>query len=327
DIGRSQDGQGFDNSSYPNYLDLRARTTMLDGVFAYRFGSEPMSLGGREGAERIDGTLVTLNYFSVLGTRPHIGRLFGTGDSEEAGAAPIAVLSFEFWKRRFNADPTIVGRTLTVNGRPITVVGVTPERFHGTTIMTSDVWLPITMVGELTPRRTASLLTSRQGVWLVMGGRLKPGVTVARARAELATIGEALEREHPVENRGKGVRIVASSPIPGNGAPVAAFLSVLMGIVSLVLAVGWRALAGGLLARAAGRRREIAVRLAIGAGRGRLVRQMLVETLLLFVGGGLAGLALARAMTTVLITLLPSLPVPIDLTLALDGRVLAFTIG
>src|SRR5262245_7540736 len=160
DIGRSQDGQGFDNGSYPNYLDLRARATTLDGVYAYRFGPEPMSLGGRDGAERIDGTLVTVNYFSVLGTRPHIGRLFGSVDSEEAGAAPIAVLSFEFWKRRFNSDPSVVGRALTVNGRPYTVVGVTPERFHGTTVLTCDVWLPLNMVGELTPRRGASILES-----------------------------------------------------------------------------------------------------------------------------------------------------------------------
>jgi predicted permease len=214
-----------------------------------------------------------------------------------------------------------------VNGRPYTVVGVTPERFHGTTILTCDVWLPLNMVGELTPRRTASILSSRQSVWLVMGGRLKPGVTVERARAEVATIGEALEREYPVENRGKGIRVVASSPIPGNGAPVAAFLAVLMAIVSLVLAVACANVAGVLLARATARRREIAVRLAIGAGRGRLVRQMLVESMLLFVCGGLVGIALARAMTTALVALLPSIPVPIDLTLALDGRVLAFTIG
>jgi predicted permease len=326
DVGRSQDGQGFETGSYSNYLDIRARNTVFSGIYAYRLGPEPMSLRGTDGAERIYGEMVSTNYFNVLGTPPHIGRLFTSDDSEQPGATPLAVLSHRFWMRRFNGDPAIVGQTLVLNGRPVTVIGVAPEGFHGTTMLTSDLWVPVNMVGELVPRLPPSILTSRESAWLVMGARLKPGVTVGQAQAELANIGRALEREFPDANRGQGLRVLASSLVPGDGAPVAAFMAVLMAIVMLVLAIACANVAGVLLARATMRRREIAVRLAIGAGRGQLIRQMLVESTLLFLIGGSGGLVLARLMTAGLLSLLPALPFPIDVTLALDGRAVVFTL-
>jgi putative ABC transport system permease protein len=325
DIGRSQDGQGFDNGSYPNYLDIRARSTVLDGIYAYRLGPEPMSLGGSDGAERVFGDMASTNYFSVLGTQPFIGRLFSAMDSEEPGAAPVVVLSHAFWQRRFDADSAVVGQTIRLNGRAFTVIGVAPPSFHGTSVFKGDLWVPLTMIGDVSPRRAASILTSRESVWLVMGGRLKAGVTVKQAQAELAAIGQALEREFPLENRGKGLRVVGQSPIPGNGAPIAAFFAILMGIVTMVLAIACANVAGVLLARATARRREIAVRLAIGAGRGRLIRQMLVESVLLFLIGGAVGLVVARVMTSLLVTLLPTLPLPVNLSVPLDLRAVAFT--
>src|SRR6185295_2273954 len=121
DVGRSQDGQGFDNGSYPNYLDIRARNTVFTDIYAYKMGAEPMSLGGADGAERIFGDMVSTNYFDILGARPFIGRLFATADGNQPGTTPFAVLSYPFWKRRFNGDPGVVGRTLQLNGSPFTV--------------------------------------------------------------------------------------------------------------------------------------------------------------------------------------------------------------
>jgi len=325
DIGRSQDGEGFDNNSYPNYLEVRNRNTVFSDVYAFRFDSQAMSLGGAKGAERIYGSLVTNNYFSTLGVRPALGRLFTRDDREEAGAAPVVVLTHHFWARRFQRDASIVGSSLLINGHPFTVIGVAPEGFRGTTLFSADLWVPMNMVADATPRQDASMLTSRQAAWLLMGGRLKPGVTRERAQAELTLIGSALVREYPQENRGRGLRVAAMSPVPGNGAPIAAFLAGLMVVAGLVLTVACANVAGVLLARATSRRREIAMRLALGAGRGRLIRQMLVESATLFVAGGALGLLLARVMTNLLLALLPAAPVPIDLALMLDARALAFT--
>jgi predicted permease len=322
DILGTQSGSAgkIGQTSYPNYLDVRERATTLDGVYAYQPVAQPMSLGSPSGAERISGTFVSTNYFNVLGAHPAVGRLFGGGDSEQPGASPIVVLSHSLWTRRFNSDPAIVGQTLTIGGEPFAVVGVAHQGFRGTTILVSDVWLPSAMGAS--PR-----LSSREMPWPLMGGRLKPGVSSAQAAAELDAIGRALEREYPNENRGRGLRAVAATPIPGNALPVAEFLSLLMAIVSLVLVTACVNVAGVLLARATARRREIAVRLAIGAGRARLVRQLLTETMLLFTLGGAAGLLVARAMTTALVSLLPALPIPEDVSLPLDGRALAYTAG
>ncbi len=313
--------------SYLNCIDLDRRATLLEGVYGYQIEPQPLSLGGRGEAERIFGTIVTRNYFTVLGVRPAAGRLFGEIDSEQPGASPIVVLSHAFWTRRFNADPSIVGQTLKLNGQPFTVVGVASERFRGTSIIIGDVWLPSSMAASVT-RDGAFRLGARYLPWLIAGARLRPGVSLAQANAELDAIGAALRQEYSRENHYLGFQLSRTSAVPAMvRVPLAGFLALLMGIVSLVLIIACANVAGILLARAAARRQEIAVRLAIGAGRSRLVRQLLTEAMLLFILGGGAGLFVARAMISLFAAALPVVPVPIDLAFPLDGRVLLFTIA
>jgi predicted permease len=327
DIGSTRGGVGFGPSSYPDYLDIRQRAIALDNIYAYSRFPQAMSVGGAGNGVRPDnifGNVVTVNYFTVLGAVPAVGRLFGAGDSDQPGASPVAVLSHLFWTRRFNKDPAIVGRTLTLNGHPFTVIGVASEAFHGTGIRALDVWVPMGMAAAVTSQGTAAL-TDRRARWLLFGGRLKPDVSISQAAAEMDVIGKTLDREYREQNSQMGLRMLESSPVPGNGGPIVAFLALFVAIVSIVLIIACANVAGVLLARATARRQEMALRLAIGAGRARLIRQLLTETVLLFVLGGMTGLVLARAMTSVLISRLPTLPFPVSLSLTLDGRVIAFT--
>ncbi len=329
DIGATRARGGFGPSSYPNYVDVRERSRALDAVYAYSRFPQAMSLGGFNTgmeAESVFGSLVTLNYFTALGAVPAAGRLFGSTDSEQPGASPVVVLSHRFWSRRFNGDPSVVGRALTLNAHAFTVVGVAPEGFHGTGVRAIDLWVPISMASVLTAER-AHALADRAVHWLFIGARLKPGQSVSQADAEMDVIGRALEREYPEQNREAGLRVMAMSRVPGNSGPIAALLALVTVIASFVLIVACANVAGALLARGAARRQEMALRVAIGAGRARLVRQMLAESVLLFVCGGAAALILGRILMSAIASLLPAMPFPVDLSLALDGRVIAYTVG
>jgi predicted permease len=204
------------------------------------------------------------------------------------------------------------------------VIGVAAEGFRGTNVVAPDLWVPMGMVRIVEPGSTR--LTNRMPNGLGMGARLRPGVSTAKAAAELDVIARDLEREHPVEDRGTRLRLTRLSSVPGALATVAAGLfALLLALVSIVLVIASANIAGVLLARAAARRREMAVRAAIGAGRARLTRQLLSETLLLFALGGAAGLFVARSMTSLLLAALPGFPVPIEISLPLDLRVFAYT--
>ena len=325
DIGRTRGGVGFGPISYPTFVEIRQRTSSLESVYAYSRFPEAMSVAGDAlGTDSIFGSLVTVNYFTALGAVPAVGRLFGPGDSDQPGASPVAVLSHGFWTRRFQGDPAIVGRTLRLNGHPFAVVGVAAEGFHGTGVRALDVWVPTGMAGAV---RSQGTLTDRGASAFLIGGRLKAGVSVAHATAEFDVIGRTLEQESQEQSRRTGLRLLAASPVPGNSGPLVAFVAFLTVIVAFVLIIACANVAGVLLARAAARRSEMALRLAIGAGRARLIRQLLTETLLLFVLGGTAGLLLARGMMSVLVSQLPTLPYPVALSLTLDGRVVLFAVG
>ena len=323
DIGRTTKGQGFDTTSYPNYKDIRERTTTLTGVYAWRVEPEPMSLGASDGAERIYGTRVTGNYFQVIGVRPERGRLFTDADDHQ-GTDGVTIISDDLWRHHFGGDEKVVGSTITITGRPFVVVGIAPRGFQGTTILKSDLWLPLST--QAASGHGSEMFTDRRVTWLVMGGRLRPGATLAQANAELGSIGTALAREFPREDGDRGLRVAAISVFPGRIQIIGGFIALLMAIVGLVLVIACVNLAGMLLARAAVRRREIAVRMAIGADRVRLVRQLLTETGVLFAAGCGAGLLIGRWFIALMLSLLPSLPVPLGISLAIDWRVAVFAV-
>jgi predicted permease len=326
DVGRVGRGQPFDTVSYPNFADIRGRVTTLSGLYAHQLEPSPMSLGGAGEAERVYGTLVSGSYFSSLGVTAHLGRLLRDEDDLAIGGNPVLVLSHDLWSRRFAGDSRIVGRSVAINGYPFTVVGVAPPGFQGTTILKGDLWIPLAMLTQAMPDRRATLFTSRGATWLFMGGRLKDGVTVEQANAELGSIGAALQKEHPSTNQEMTFQAAPIAIGPGMTGLVAGFIGLLMGIVTLLLLIACVNLAGMMLARGASRSREIAVRLAIGAGPGRIARQLLTETAVLFVVGCAAGLVLSRWLTALLLSVLPQLPVPLSVQITTDWRVVSFTV-
>jgi predicted permease len=338
DIVRLERGDtGVEPFSYPDYLDLRRRLRTVEGVYGYQLDLEPVSLAAENGAERVFANVVTANFFEVLGVPAAEGRTFGSGDSEQPGSSPVAVLSHRFWTRRFNRDANVIGRTVRVNGHPFTIVGVARDGFRGTSVLAPDLWIPTAMVGIAQPGSAVPRLTIRENGWLMLGARLKPGVTRPQVSSDVQAIGAALAREFPFDTRvlppGMPIPDIEwsaenASPIPaGMRVVVAGLLALLMAITSVVLVIACANVASILLARGTVRQREIAVRSAIGAARARVIRQLLTETVLLFLLGGAAGLALARVMVSVLLALLPVLPLPVNVSVPLDGRVVAFSLS
>ena len=321
DIGRSQDGSGFDNFSYPNYRDLRDRNRTLSGLAGYVFEPKAVSIGGSGSSERAYALMVTGNYFAVLEVVPAAGRLL-VPENDASGAEPAAVLSHAFWRRRFQGDAGIVGSQIRINGQAVRVAGVAPAGFHGTTPLSPDLWLPMHAWPLV---RDGNPLDSRISVFMLGVGRLKPGVTVQQARADLGALGAALEREFPNENRGKGIAVMTSGPLPGEIRTMAAgFFGALMGFAGLILLIACFNVTGMFLARAESRRKEAALRVSMGATRWRVARTLLAEGVLLSLLGGAAGLLSAVWMRDLLLAFLPELPVPLQFDLPLDGRVLGF---
>ena len=298
-------------TSYPDYRDFRAQARSFAHLAAVRGWTATLTQPGTEPA-RVRTNFVTANFFGVLGTRPVLGRGF-LPEEERPGAAPVAVLSHALWQQRYAGAPDALGRTVTLDGVAATIVGVMPP--HARLTAETAVWQPL-VPGPLEEARGAH----RLGVV----GRLRPGVTLAQAGAEATTIARRLEAQHPADNTNRGARLLPLQDSIVEDARTS--LLVLLGAVALVLLIGCTNLASLFLARAATREREMAVRAALGAGRGRLVRQWMTESLLLTLAGGLAGLAVAWAGMHALVAFAPR-TIPRADEIALDLPVLGFLLG
>lgn len=326
-VGRTQDGSGFDNFSYLTFTEYRDRNTTFSGLAAMQLESSALSLAGPDGGEAIEGGVVSANFFGVLQVRPALGRFFLEEEDRTPRSHAVAVLSHKFWRERFNGDSTIIARAIVLNGVPFTVVGVASEAFHGSSFVAPDLWVPM-MAKPWLGASDELLTTSRGGAWLMAIGRLKPDVGVSQAQADLSTINAQLRQAYPDLNEGHGVRLMAVSLFPGDYQRIVAlFMTFLFVLTGLVLLIAGTNVAGMLLARAAARRREIAVRLAIGASRARLVRQLITESAVLFLVAGVAGAVVAPWMLNGLLALIPQLPLQVAIEPSVDWRVVLFALA
>jgi predicted permease len=320
-----RNGDELSALSYPNYIELRDRNEVLSGLLIYRF--VPLSLSRSGANERIWGYEVSGNYFDVLGVKPILGRTFLPEEDKTRLTHPVVVLSYTGWQRRFGADASIVGKDILINNHQFRVVGVAPEAFKGTEqVYEPELWMPVSMLPWAEPG--SNTLDERADNNFFAVARLKPGFNASQAEASLNLLALQLAKEYPDTNEGQSIRLGPGGfIIPELRNAVVSFTWVLMAAVALVLLVTCTNLAGLLLARATDRRREIAIRLAMGASRIRLIRQLLTESLLLSIVGGGAGLLLAIWIVKALLTFKPPIDFPLTIDLGLDWRVLLFSLG
>jgi predicted permease len=313
--------------SYPNYKDYRDRNGVFSSLLLYSTVS--VNLTGRGDPQRLVGQLVSGNYFGTLGVEPNPGRGFTQEEDSVPNAHPVAVIGHGLWTRQFGGDPGVVGRQLELNGRAYGIVGVAPQGFEGLdTLAAVDVWLPMTMYEQVYPY--VPWVSQRRALLFSVVGRMKPGVSLRQAEAGLQTVAADLEREYPQDNAGRRAKLssVAEAAIsPANRPAVVSAATALMIAASLVLLTACGNLANLLLARGASRGREFAVRLALGASRWRIVRQLLAESVVLGILGGAAGLLFAWWARGILWSMRPPLLALSGVHLNLDLRVLGYALA
>ncbi|MCU1259053.1 MAG: permease [Bryobacterales bacterium] len=316
-------GQCCNNFSWLLYNDVREQAKSFSGVTAY-YDLLPASIGGSGEPERVWGQAVTANFFNVARLSMAVGR----GFTPEEEHLPAVVLGHRLWQRRFGTDPNIAGKSVRLSGRPYTVVGVAPSGFRGLDIiLDAQFWVPLENIDQLLPN-TANR-TSRNYHWLAVAGRLAPGVTPPQAAAELEVLGKrfakAFPESVPAGDRDAGFRMeTAGSLPPRDRSTVMMFLGGLSVVALLVLCIACVNVANVSLAQAIGRQREMAVRLALGATRGHLLRQMLTESVLLSLAGGVFGVALSLWATQALAAFRLAAPVPLDLSVSVNSSVLLY---
>jgi len=315
----------FDDVSWPDFNDFQRSCTLIDSFIVNKITGTTLSIGDR--AERATGSIVSANYFAALGVRPVLGRGFEPVEDSGRNAHPVTVISYRTWQERFHGDPEIIGKTQRLDGVPFTIIGVAPDGFYGTFVgYAIQFWVPASMqeVFDVGGYK----LEDRGARWIEGFVRLKPGVTREQAQAEISAVASRLENDYPATNRGRGVRLIELWNHPFDKAgEMLPTLRVLLVVVILVLFIACANVGNLLLVRSLARQHEMSVRLAIGAGRGRLLRQLLTEGLILSSSGAVGGLLIAFWFRRGLVPFFPAGGgVIVNLAGTIDWRVLSLSL-
>jgi len=322
--GTSRGEAGGTPLSWPDFQDLQRSCTLCETVFVSKITGTTLSIGDR--AERTTGSIVSANYFDAIGVHPILGRGFLPGENQGQSGHPVAVISYQLWQGRFRGDPAIVGKTQRLNGVVHTIVGIAPEGFYGTFVgWRMNFWVPVSM--EDIFEGGGYKLEGRGARWIESYARLKPGVTFAQAQQEFAAISSRLEAAYPATNRGRSIRFLPLWQTPfNNAATLLPTLEIMLVVVAFVLLIACANVGNLLLVRSFARRHEMSVRLAVGAARARLWKQLLTEGLLLSLLGATGGLLMAYWCRHTLVLLFPARGgVQMYLPGELDWRVLALS--